>query len=53
MNVALWVLSRNGSTKEYVRRWWQDVYAAPHLLFNLAGYGLLVKRWLRKAGIKV
>ena len=47
MNVALWVLSRNGSTKEYVRRWWQDVYAAPHLLFNIAGYGLLVKKIFR------
>ncbi len=48
MEVALWVLSRDGSTVEYVKRWWRDVYCTPMLLFNLAGYGLLVKRWLRK-----
>lgn len=51
MNVALWVLSRDGSTKEYMRRWWGDVRRTPLLIFNLAGYGLLVKRWLRNAGI--
>ncbi|MBQ5359003.1 MAG: glycosyl transferase family 2, partial [Alistipes sp.] len=48
MEVALWVLSRDGSTVEYVKRWWRDVCRTPMLLFNLAGYGLLVKRWLRK-----
>lgn len=48
MEVALWVLSRDGSTREYVKRWWRDVCRTPILLFNLAGYGLLVKRWMRK-----
>ena len=49
MEVALWVLSRDGSTKEYIRRWWADVRRTPLFLFNIAGYGLLVKRWLRKS----
>ncbi len=47
MEVALWVLSRDGSTAEYLNRWWCDVRRTPRLLLNLAGYGLLVKRWLR------
>ncbi len=47
MNVALWVLSRNGSTKEYIRRWWQDIRRTPLLIFNLAGYGLAVKKVFR------
>ena len=51
MEVALWVLSRDGSTREYVRRWWRDVCRSPRLLLNIAGYGLLAKRWLRKVGI--
>ena len=51
MEVALWVLSRDGSTAEYAKRWWRDVRRTPSLLFNVAGYGLLAKRWLRKAGV--
>lgn len=51
MEVALWVLSRDGSTAEYLKRWWSDVKRTPRLLLNVAGYGLLAKRWLRKAGV--
>ena len=51
MEVALWVLSRDGSTAEYLRRWWGDVGRTPSLLLNVAGYGLLAKRWLRKMGV--
>lgn len=48
MEVALWVLSRDGSTREYAQRWLHDVRRTPRLLLNVAGYGLIVKRWLRK-----
>lgn len=48
MEVALWVLSRDGSTREYISRWWRDVCRTPRLLFNIAGYGLLAKRWIRR-----
>ena len=51
MEVALWVLSRDGSTVEYLGRWLQDVRRTPRLLLNAAGYGLLVKRLLRKMGL--
>ena len=51
MEVALWVLSRDGSTKEYLARWWSDVKRTPRLLMNVAGYGLLAKRWLRRVGV--
>lgn len=47
MEVALWVLSRDGSTGAYLSRWWRDVRRTPRLLLDAAGYGLLVKRWLR------
>ena len=47
MEVALWVLSRDGSTREYITRWWRDVCRTPRLLLNIAGYGLLAKRWMR------
>ena len=48
MEVALWVLSREGSIKEYICRWWRDVRRTPSLLFNLAGYGLIVKNGLKR-----
>ena len=48
MEVALWVLSYNGSFREYFRRWWSDVKRTPRLFFNLAGYGLAVKKVWRK-----
>lgn len=44
MEVALWVLSYNGSWGEYFARWWSDVKRTPRLIFNLAGYGLAVKK---------
>ena len=37
MEVALWVLSREGSVGEYFSRWWRDVSRTPSLLLNLAG----------------
>ena len=51
MEVALWVLSRDGSTAEYLRRWWSDIRRTPSRLLNVAAYGLLAKRWLRKMGV--
>lgn len=48
MRVALWVLSRDGTTAEYLSRWWRDVRRTPLLVFDAAGYGLLVKKWLRR-----
>ena len=48
MRVALWVLSRNGSTAEYLGRWIGDMWRDPRLAFDAAGYGLLVKKWLRR-----
>ena len=53
MEVALWVLSYNGSFKEYFARWWQDVRRTPRLLFNLAGYGLAVKKVWRNSKFKI
>lgn len=47
MEVALWVLSYNGPFSEYFRRWWSDVRRTPRLIFNLAGYGLAVKKIFR------
>ena len=46
--LALWVLSRDGTTAEYLSRWWRDVRRTPLLVFDAAGYGLLVKKWLRR-----
>lgn len=44
MNVALWVLSIYGTMGEYVRRWWQELKQNRRQIFNIAGYGLLLKR---------
>lgn len=43
-NTALWVLSYNGSVGEYLRRWCEDVRRSPRLIFNIASYGLFVKK---------
>lgn len=43
-NTALWVLSYNGSVGEYVERWWHELRQMPRLLFNIAAYGLFVKK---------
>lgn len=43
---ALWLLSRQGTLSEYLRRWAHDVAGYPRLLLNIAGYGLFVKRIL-------
>ena len=47
MEVALWVLSYNGTLGEYLKRWWRDVCDTPRLVFNIAAYGLLVKKLFR------
>jgi hypothetical protein len=47
MEVALWVLSYNGTVGEYLKRWRRDVCDTPRLVFNLAGYGLFVKKIFR------
>lgn len=46
MNVALWVLSIYGTIGEYCSRWWQELRQSPRQIFNMAGYGLFVKRLL-------
>ena len=46
MRVALWVLSRDGTTAEYLSRWWRDVRRTPRLALHPAGYGLLLKKIL-------
>lgn len=46
MEVALWVLSKDGSIGEYIKRWQRDILNSPRLIFNIAGYGLLAKRLL-------
>ena len=53
MEVALWVLSYNGSWGEYFARWWSDINRTPRLLFNLAGYGLAVKKVWRNSKFKI
>lgn len=45
-NVALWVLSYNGSAGEYAARWRSDVARAPLLIFNAAAYVLFAKKIL-------
>ncbi len=45
-SVALWVLSYNGTVREYLARWRHDITAAPRLLFYPEGAGLLVKKIL-------
>lgn len=47
MEVALWVLSYNGTFADYFRRWWSDIKRTPRLLLNIAGYGLAVKKIFR------
>lgn len=44
MEVALWVLSYNGSVAEYVRRWYRAVKENRSLMNNIAAYGLFVKK---------
>lgn len=53
-NTALWVLSYNGGIGEYVVRWWRGCRRSPRLIFNIAAYGLFVKKlawrmWRKKS----
>ena len=43
-NTALWVLSYNGSIREYVTRWHRDITHHRPLLRNIASYGLFAKK---------
>ena len=43
-NTALWVLSYNGSIKEYITRWHRDITSHKPLLRNIASYGLFAKK---------
>lgn len=45
-NTALWVLSFNGTLREYVRRWRRDVKEHRQLIKNIAAYGLFAKKIL-------
>lgn len=45
-NTALWVLSYNGTLREYVRRWRRDVREHRQLIKNIAAYGLFAKKIL-------
>ena len=45
-SVALWVLSWEGSVREYLARWRRDVCGCPRLLLCPEGPGLLVKKIL-------
>lgn len=43
-NTALWLLSYNGTVKQYLRRWWNDCKSSPQLFLNIAAYGLFAKK---------
>lgn len=45
-NTALWVLSFNGTLREYVRRWRRDTREHRPLIKNIAAYGLFAKKIL-------
>lgn len=45
-NTALWVLSFNGTLREYVRRWRRDTREHRELIKNIAAYGLFAKKIL-------
>lgn len=43
-NRALWLLSYHGSVGKYLKLWWQTCRENPHLIFNIAPYGLFMKK---------
>lgn len=45
-NRALWLLSYHGSVGKYLNLWWSTCRENPHLIFNIAPYGLLAKKLL-------
>lgn len=45
-NRALWLLSYHGSVGKYLKLWWSTCRENPHLIFNIAPYGLLAKKLL-------
>jgi glycosyltransferase involved in cell wall biosynthesis len=51
-NVALWTLSHNGTVGDYLARWTNDVRHEPILLFNVAAYGLFVKKIFYRMWVK-
>ena len=45
-NTALWVLSFNGTLREYITRWRRDTREHRELIKNIAAYGLFAKKIL-------
>ena len=43
-NRALWLLSYHGSVGKYLKLWWQTCREHPHLIYNIAPYGLFMKK---------
>lgn len=43
-NRALWLLSYHGSVGKFLKLWWQTCAEHPHLIYNIAPYGLFMKK---------
>lgn len=43
-NRALWLLSYHGSVGKYLKLWWSTCRENPHLIYNIAPYGLFMKK---------
>lgn len=43
-NRALWLLSYHGSVARYLKLWWSTCREHPHLIYNIASYGLFLKK---------
>ena len=43
-NRALWLLSYHGSVGKFLKLWWQTCREHPHLIYNIAPYGLFMKK---------
>ena len=43
-NRNLWLLSHHGSVGNFIKLWWQTCREHPHLIYNIAPYGLFLKK---------
>ena len=43
-NRNLWLLSHHGSVGKFIKLWWQTCREHPHLIYNIAPYGLFLKK---------
>ena len=43
-NRALWLLSYHGSVGKFLKLWWQTCREHSHLIYNIAPYGLFMKK---------